>query len=763
MSTKYRKTVKITEKDQESLFKISKRYKLGLNVDEMMMLRNYFKSLSRDPTDIEMQAMAQAWSEHCCYKSSKFYLKNILGSLRQDYVILAMEDDAGVVSFDQEYVYVLKMESHNHPSAVDPYGGAATGVGGIIRDVLCMGAQPVALIDSLFLGDLRKKKNLGVLDETFIFDRMVAGIRDYGNRMGIPNVAGSIIFDPSYSANPLVNAGCIGIARKSDIVRSRVSRIGDLLVVAGGKTGRDGIHGVNFASRSVSKKREEDISSVQLGNPVIEEALTHAVLEATEAGILDGMKDLGGGGLSSSVGELCYAGGVSATVFLDKVPLKEEGMEPWEIWISESQERMLMAVSEENIEALSDILESWDLDYAVIGKVKEGTNLVIKFNGSTILDLDLSFMTSGPVYCRNYFIPDKTPVQIQPPEPKDLNDLLLSMLSDLNLCSREPVVRTYDSTIRGNTVMAQLDGYPSHETHTDSAIIRPVESSYAGIVIKADSKPLMISGDPYRGVLNTMSESYRNIMCSGGTPHSIVDALNFGDPEDPVIMGQLVESLKAIRDFCSEFSLPVVSGNVSLYNKGRGGNIRPSPVIMTVGIINDVRKRLRSYFTTRDNLIFIVGSDSTDLSGSVLLEKMGYEVTGAPFLNMKELLDIREKWKAALESNIILSAHDISDGGLACAISEMTFGLDIGARIDISEFSAARPINKLFAEGGNRILVEVSRDRAESFSSIFGSLCRKIGETGGNHLKISDIGVDIIDLPVDKMKEKWENGLTGLI
>ena len=273
----------------------------------------------------------------------------------------------------------------------------------------------------------------------------------------------------------------------------------------------------------------------------------------------------------------------------------------------------------------------------------------------------------------------------------------------------------------------------------------------------------MISGDPYRGVLNTMSEGYRNIMCSGGTPHSIVDALNFGDPEDPVIMGQLVESLKAIRDFCSEFSLPVVSGNVSLYNKGRGGNIRPSPVIMTVGIINDVRKRLRSYFTTRDNVIFIVGSDSTDLSGSVLLEKMGYEVTGAPFLNMKELLDIREKWKAALESNIILSAHDISDGGLACAISEMTFGLNIGARIDISEFSAARPINKLFAEGGNRILVEVSRDRAESFSSIFGSLCRKIGETGGNHLKISDLGVDIIDLPVDKMKEKWENGLTGLI
>ncbi|EQD34542.1 phosphoribosylformylglycinamidine synthase II, partial [mine drainage metagenome] len=381
---------------------ISARMKLGLSLDEMIMLKNYFLSLERDPTDIEIHAMAQAWSEHCCYKSSKFYLKKYLSGLRQDYVILAMEDDAGVVEFDDDNVYVLKMESHNHPSAIEPYGGAATGVGGIIRDVLCMGAQPVALLDSLFFGDLRSGHEEGRLDQRFIFNRAVAGIRDYGNRMGIPTVAGSLVFDYTYSGNPLINAGCIGIARRKDIVRSRVTRPGDFLVVAGGKTGRDGIHGVNFASRSVSGKREEDIGSVQLGNPVTEEALTHAVLEATEAGILDGMKDLGGGGLSSSVGELCYAGGLSAVILLDRVPLKEEDMHPWEIWVSESQERMLMAVSKENLPLLDSIMESWGLDHAVIGHTREGSNLKIEFHGEAVLDLDLAFMTSGPVYCRNY-------------------------------------------------------------------------------------------------------------------------------------------------------------------------------------------------------------------------------------------------------------------------------------------------------------------------------------------------------------------------
>jgi phosphoribosylformylglycinamidine synthase II len=757
-------TVKLTGLDDSKLSTISKRMKLGLSPGEMIMLKNYFLSLGRDPTDIEVQAMAQAWSEHCCYKSSKFYLKKYLSGLKQDYVVLAMEDDAGVVEFDHDHVYVLKMESHNHPSAIEPYGGAATGVGGIIRDVLCMGAQPVALLDSLFFGDLKSGHREGQLDQRFVFNRAVAGIRDYGNRMGIPTVAGSLAFDRSFTGNPLINAGCIGIARKNDIVRSRVTQSGDLLVVAGGKTGRDGIHGVNFASRSVSGKREEDIGSVQLGNPVTEEALTHAVLEATEAGILDGMKDLGGGGLSSAVGELCYAGGLSAVVYLDQVPLKEEDMQPWQIWVSESQERMLMAVSDKNLPRLDAILESWGLDHAVIARVKEGSNLKIEFNGETVLDLDLAFMTSGPVYCRNYILPEKKGfARIQPKEPSDLNTLALEMLADFNTCSREPVTRTYDFTVRGTTLVGPLAGSIDAETHSDSAVIKPVEDSYKGLVLSSDSRPIMVAGDPYRGTLNTMSEAYRNILVTGGVPHSVVDSMNFGNPEEPAQLGKFIESLRAIRDFCQKFSLPVVSGNVSLYNQSKEDNIKPTPVIFMTGIIDDVRKAIPSFFTGAENSVYLMGNDDGDLSGSCLLHHMGYEDTGAPFVDLDELSGIRKSLELLISHEIILAAHDISDGGLFIALSEMSFGRSIGVSVDISEAARGRPINKLFAEGGNRILIEVPVDKEKMLESLVSVTIRKVGTTGGDRIVVENMDVNLISIKVEEAKKAWANGLSAMI
>ena len=743
---------------------VSKRMKLGLSADEMIMLKNYFLSLGRDPTDIEVHAMAQAWSEHCCYKSSKFYLKKYLSGLRQEYVILAMEDDAGVVEFDAEHVYVLKMESHNHPSAIEPYGGAATGVGGIIRDVLCMGAQPVALLDSLFFGDLKSGHGEGQLDQRFVFNRAVAGIRDYGNRMGIPTVAGSLAFDRSYSGNPLINAGCIGIARRKDIVRSRVTQAGDLLVVAGGKTGRDGIHGVNFASRSVSGKREDDIGSVQLGNPVTEEALTHAVLEATEAGILDGMKDLGGGGLSSAVGELCYAGGLSAVISLDRVPLKEEDMQPWEIWVSESQERMLMAISEKNLPLLDEILETWGLDHAVIARVKEGSNLRIEFHGETVLDLDLAFMTSGPVYCRNYTLPEKKEfTRIQPKEPADLNSLALEMLADFNICSREPVTRTYDFTVRGSTIVGPLTGSIDAETHSDAAVIKPLEDSFRGLVLTSDSRPIMVAGDPYRGTLNTLSEAYRNILVSGGFPHSVVDSMNYGNPEDPKQLGKFVESLRAIRDFCQKFSLPVVSGNVSLYNQNRDQNIKPTPVIFMTGIIDDVRETIPSFFTGEGNSIYLLGNEDGDLSGSCLLHHLGYEETGAPFVDLEELSGLRKSMDALITNNIILAAHDISDGGLFVALAEMAFGRSIGVSVDISETNGGRPLNKLFAEGGNRILIEVAPEKEKMLNSLVTTTIKKLGTTIGDRIMIENVNMNLIDIKVEDAKKSWSEGLSRMI
>ncbi|MCL4451233.1 MAG: phosphoribosylformylglycinamidine synthase subunit PurL [Candidatus Thermoplasmatota archaeon] len=756
--------VKLIGLDDSRLPAISKRMKLGLSADEMIMLKNYFLSLGRDPRDIEVHAMAQAWSEHCCYKSSKFYLKKYLSGLRQEYVILAMEDDAGVVEFDSDHVYVLKMESHNHPSAIEPYGGAATGVGGIIRDVLCMGAQPVALLDSLFFGDLKSGHGEGQLDQRFVFNRAVAGIRDYGNRMGIPTVAGSLAFDRSYSGNPLINAGCIGVARRKDIVRSRVTQSGDLLVVAGGKTGRDGIHGVNFASRSVSGKREDDIGSVQLGNPVTEEALTHAVLEAMEAGILDGMKDLGGGGLSSAVGELCYAGGLSAVVFLDRVPLKEEDMQPWEIWVSESQERMLMAISEKNLPLLDAILETWGLDHAVIARVKEGSNLVIEFHGETVLDLDLAFMTSGPIYCRNYTLPEKKEfTRTQPKEPADLNSLALEMLADFNICSREPVTRTYDFTVRGSTIVGPLTGSIDAETHSDAAVVKPLEDSFRGLVLTSDSRPIMVAGDPYRGTLNTLSEAYRNILVTGGFPHSVVDSMNFGNPEDPGQLGKFVESLRAIRDFCQKFSLPVVSGNVSLYNQNRDQNIKPTPVIFMTGIIDDVRKAIPSYFTGEGNSIYLIGNEDGDLSGSCLLHHLGYENTSAPFVDLDELSSLRKSMDALISNDVILAAHDISDGGLFVALAEMAFGRSIGASVDISETNGGRPINKLFAESGNRVLIEVAPEKEKLLSSLVTATIKKIGTTLGDRIVIENVNMNLIDVKVEDAKRAWSEGLSKMI
>ena len=368
-------TVKISDLDQVSLLKLSERMGLSLNNEEMARLKHYFLKMGREPTETELQAMGQAWSEHCCYKSSKFYLKKYLGGLKTDYTVLAMEDDAGIVRIEGDTNYAVKMESHNHPSAIEPYGGAATGVGGILRDILCMGAQPVAVIDSLYLGDGKSEKKRGMLNTKFLVNMVVGGIRDYGNRVGIPTVAGHLFFGKEFESVPLVNAGCVGIVKDKDIRRSRVGGHGEILILAGGKTGRDGIHGVNFASRTLVSDNAENRKAVQLGNPIIKEPLIHAVLEANSAGLISGMKDLGGGGLSSAAGEMCLAGESGGEIHLEKVLLKESNMSPWEIWVSESQERMLISAHEEDVEKISEIMERWDIDHSVIGKSVPGKRM----------------------------------------------------------------------------------------------------------------------------------------------------------------------------------------------------------------------------------------------------------------------------------------------------------------------------------------------------------------------------------------------------
>ncbi len=759
-------TVQLLDADRKKLEQISLDMSLGLSTEEMSMLQNYFLNLGRNPTDVEMQAMAQAWSEHCCYKSSKFYLKKYFSGLEKHDAMLAMEDDAGVVSFDDDYAYVVKMESHNHPSALEPYGGAATGVGGILRDILCMGAQPVGLLDSIYFGEVWNNSIKGKgLHPRFVLNNVVGGIRDYGNRVGIPNIAGSVEFDKCFNNSPLVNAGCIGIVRKDKISRSLISKVGDLLLLVGGRTGRDGIHGVNFASAILTEGSEEKKSVVQLGNPIIKEPLIHAVLEANEDGLIDGMKDLGGGGLSSSVGEICLAGGVSAIVQLDKVLLKEEGMKPWEIWVSESQERMLLAISPENLEKISKIFHNWAIEFSIIGEVVSGTSLVLNYEKEKVLDLDLNFLTSGPVYCRNYELPKKEMLEyVIPPEDLDLKVFLQKFLGAPSNCTRENILRQYDHTVRGDTVIRPLTGMTNGETHSDASVIKPLEHSMKGLAVTAGSRYDMVAVDPMSGTFGTMTEAYLNVLVTGAKPSSVVDCLNMGNPEEPKIMGQLIQVLESMSEFCTKMELPVVAGNVSLYNQYSGSNIKPVPNIMMVGVMDDVSKAISADFKETGNHIFIIGRESSSLGGSQYLKFRNIDSNTAPWFDMDELKQISEKYREAYSRELILSAHDVSNGGLIQTLLEMSFGFNKGFHIDLSDISDARTLEKIFSEGGERIVVEVKPENREEFIKVFDEVkITEIGKTTSGEINVIDRNITILEGEIKEFKEPWLHGLDNFI
>ena len=747
----------ILDADDDNLKKMGNS--LGLSLDEMIVLKNYFSGLKRNPEDIEIQAIAQAWSEHSCYKSSKIYLKRYFSGLKSPYTILTMEDDAAVVSFNDDYAYVVKMESHNHPSAVEPYGGAATGVGGIIRDVLCMGAQPVALIDSLYFGN--PENTSGILTERFIINRVVAGIRDYGNRVGIPTVAGSVDFDDSYNTIPLVNAGCIGIVKKDKIVRSRVEKENDILIVCGGRTGRDGIHGVNFASKTLNENDSENRNAVQLGNPIIKEPLIHAILEINDLGIIDGMKDLGGGGFSSAVSELLYAGGLSGIINLDNVLLKDANMEPWEIWVSESQERMLLAMEEKNLKLADEIFKKWGIEYSVIGRTVKSDNLIITYKGKKILDMNLKFLTSGPVYARNYrpVINNKSDIAIR--EPENYEKFIRDFISRPNICSRFNIVRQYDFTVRGCTITKPFTGFPNHETHSDASIIKPLENSMSGLSITSGSRGKIVSIDAYNGTMWVLAEAYKNTISSGSIPHSIIDALNFGNPENPETMFKFKESVRAISDFCRYMNLPLVSGNVSFYNQSKYGEIKPTPNILMIGIMDNIVKRITPDLKSTNSGLYVIGNIINTLAGSEYSEMFNAEYSYIPPVNLNDLKILMELLKNNRE--IINSAHDVSQGGLIMALLEMAFGGSIGIDADLSQIDG-KLNEKLFSELGTAIVIEVKNGMEKAFEEKFKSVNPvRLGKTVNNKIIIKNLGKVVINEEIDNLRHIWEHGLDKYI
>ncbi len=752
--------IPVREMDEEELLNLSRDLGLSLSLDEMLRIRSYFRSLNRDPTDVEIQAIAQAWSEHCCYKSSKFVLKKYIIGINSPDVILT-GDDAGVVEFDKDHAYVFKMESHNHPSFVEPYGGAATGVGGIIRDVLNMGAKPIALVDSIFFANLNypyEKLPEGTKHPFFLFNGVVSGIRDYGNRVGIPTITGLTYFDNRFLNNILVNVGCLGIAKKKNIIRSRVSEINYNLVLVGGKTGRDGIHGVTFASRVFSENEKVERTAVQLGNPIIKEPLIHAVLEAVDKDLIHGMKDLGGGGLSSVVGEMCLAGNVGAEIHLENVPLKEPDLAPWEIWVSESQERMLLAVSDENLERVFDIFRSWDVEINVIGRTIKEKVLRIFYKDLKVLDMDLVFLTSGPVYCRPYKIeyPAQVVEDIIPPEP-DYRDIFFKILSNPNVASKAYVIRQYDHEVKGQTVLKPLVGIIGNESHGDASIIKPLENSYRGIAITSTSNPRITAIDPYWGSISIFDEAIRNLVSVNARPHSMADNLNFGNPENPVVMGQLYESARGLGEIARYMKIPYVSGNVSLYNENSGISIPPTPTLMAVGIVKDIRKAVSSDFKKDGNPVYIINETRQEMGGSLYYDIMNVKSTIVPKVNFEILKKSVDRMLRAMDERIILSCHDVSEGGLAVTIAEMSMGGNIGADVNLSTLGLMRTDFKLFSESNTRWVVEVDKEKEEEFIKIFKNMkVYRIGKTNSSgNLIINDRRRRIIKSDVDEMRRYW--------
>ncbi len=740
------------------LEKISREKSLGLNVQEMKKIQRYFKKEGRNPTDVELEAFAQSWSEHCCYKTSKPILEKTVFETKAPQNICVISEDAGVVDFNKDYAYVVALESHNHPSALDPYGGAATGIGGILRDVVCMGAQPVALVDPLFFGPLdypESKVPEGVKHPEFLFKGVVSGIAAYGNRVGIPTVAGMVDFDESYVGNCLVNVGCIGIVKKKDIIHSRAGDAGDVYILAGGKTGRDGIHGVTFASAELEEESEEkDIPAVQLGYAIMKEPLMHACLEANGKKLLTGLKDFGGGGLSCVSAEMAHAGGRGATVYLDKIPLKEEGLSPWEIWVSESQERMMMTVKPENVEKVLEIFDFWDVPAVVVGEIDNSGRIKAVYKGKTALDVDLDFLLKGVVYERKYRTVERdyTDKDFRMP---GLEETILKVLNSRRVGSKATVIRRYDHEVRANTIIKPMQGLINKGTHGDAAVVKPLEDSFMGLAITSDVNPHFCKLDPYWGAASAVEEVVRNLVSVNSRPHSMADCLNFGNPEKEDRLGDFVGCCNGLFYAADSFGLPFVSGNVSFYNESHSGAVAPTPTLLGLGIVDDVRKCITSDIKGKGNSIYLIGETAREMGASEYYRIMGFKGGCVPKVypektkkNMSSLLEL-------MDSNKIRACHDLSTGGLITCLAEMCFGGNTGAHVDLTVLGSLRTDFKLFSESNGRWLVEVSeRDAGE-----LDGMAVKIGETvKEKNIEIRD-GKIKLSLDLDQMRENWMSAL----
>ena len=726
-------------------------------LDEIALSRAEYdlitERLDREPNPVELGMFGALWSEHCGYKHSRPLLR--LFSQKSNRVLSQTgAENAGAVDIGDGLAVVFKVESHNHPSAVEPLQGAATGVGGIVRDILAMGARPIALLNSLRFGPLDDPQN------RYLFDGVVGGISWYGNCIGVPDVAGEICFDESYSQNPLVNAMCVGLVRADNIATSSASEVDNVMLLVGAGTGRDGIHG---ASGLASRTFEEEVElrpTVQVGNPFLEKVLIEACLEALDTGLVNAIQDLGAAGLTSAAVESAASGGRGLRLDISQVHQREQGMSPYEVMLSESQERMLLVVAPENVPAINAVFEKWDVVCREIGLVIAEKTAQVAVGPELVVDLPIGPLSEAPQYRLEGKPSEEDIKRLQldidsvalPQEGPQAT--LLRLLASPNIANKQGVYRQYDHQVQTNTVVGP---------GSDAAVLR-VKGTKKAIAVTIDGNGRLCQLDPYQGGLIVVAEVCRNLSCSGALPLAVTDCLNFGNPERPDVYHQLEQCIQGIAEACRVLEVPVVSGNVSLYNESRGQAIFPTPVVGGLGLLEDVAKATRSAFAAEGLVVGLLGADTlgievNDLAGSEYLQRVHGRVEGSPKIDIDLEKQVQQVCRDAIEQGLITSAHDCSEGGLAVALAECSIQGGMGFT---GEFSVAdRWDVTLFGERQSRIVVGLSEDRWDALVSLaagFGVPAIKLGYTGGGRFRFNGQ----VDLFVSEISRVWNNGLEAV-
>ena len=715
-------------------------------------IRYAVKKLGREPNEVEWAMLEAQWSEHCSYKSSKPLLR-LLPS-RSPRVLVGPGYDAGVINLGNGWVATLHIESHNHPSAIDPYGGAATGVGGVVRDILALGTRPIALLDPLRFGSLNSSHS------RWLFDNVVRGIGDYGNCIGVPTVGGELEFDQSFERNCLVDVVCLGLGRKNKLVFAEARHPGDSVYVVGGSTGRDGIRGASFASRTLSEKSDTERSAVQVPDPFIKKLIIEAVLEAVDAGLVQGMKDLGGGGLTCGLSEMAAKGGTGVEIDLDNLRTREPGMPPSEVMISESQERMILVVRAADEEKLTRILDKWELGYSRIGRVTRDGILLIRRGQEVIAKAPARFVAEAPLAARSSRKPaylDGLARAPEPPVPEDLNETLLALLSSPNVCSREWIYRQYDFEVGIRTIIKPGQG--------DSAVLRLPNGKTLAITTDGNSKQAYL--DPYWGTVGILSEAFSNLVASGAEPVAIVDHLQYGDPGNPEVYWTFKEAIHAMRDYLNAVRVPCVGGKVSFYNEDSENRtaIKPSPVISALGLRDARTPKIDSALQSEGDDLLIVGTVLPGLGGSEYYESVHGLVGGqVPRVNLRTERTIMRTMTRIVKAGLVEAAHDISKGGLAVSLAEMAIQGQKGFTVSLDDIPAKtdRIDQLLFSESKPRFILE---SRQKNTSRILRRMrtaripAAKIGLVEGSRVEFAQKSDPMITTPLNVVADSWSRTL----